>query len=265
MHVCYQAEFGFLRNWISLRLDTNNKPSWGIWGISRVVKKITGNFLVTYLIFFECRAEGSALVWIRVGTAECRAPPSSTAHRRKNPAGVIIRWSHTLQHKGSAKLSNFLYWCDDTVSIINLFYAIGPCNWPRLFPDFCAGRRQSPINIPVSRTWYSSSLKNSLRFHDYSCSHPCDGEFELENKGTTLEVIVTSADASITLKDLGRKYILEQFHFHWGKVNSRGSEHHYSGRIFSAEVSSQKTIPEWFSGKLRDVTFAASYLCFSMC
>lgn len=61
----------------------------------------------------------------------------------------------------------------------------------------------------------------------------------LENKRTTLEVNVAIAGASIKLKDLDREYNLEQFQFHWGKKNSRGSEHRYSGKIFSAEVSPQ--------------------------
>lgn len=64
-----------------------------------MVNKITRGFPLTYLIPFESRAEGSGLVWISGGTAECRVLPPSVVHRGQNPelvrCGVSLRlWYH---------------------------------------------------------------------------------------------------------------------------------------------------------------------------
>ena len=143
-----------------------------------------------------------------------------------------------------------LAWCCSSKKF-TFFNTVGPAHWPKLWKHQCAGRKQSPINIPITTTKYVASLKKSLHFKGYSC-HACKGKFELENKGTKLEVFVESAGASIRLNGIGN-FKLREFHFHWGKVNSRGSEHRYGGKAYSAEVSCQKPIWKWLSSKLKDV------------
>jgi len=41
---------------------------------------------------------------------------------------------------------------------------------------------------------------------------------------------------------LDNKYELKQFHFHWGNVNSVGSEHVIDNEVFAAEVCVIKVI-----------------------
>lgn len=36
---------------------------------------------------------------------------------------------------------------------------------------------------------------------------------------------------------LKHKYRLEQFHWHWGSANNKGSEHTVNGQMYAAEVS----------------------------
>ena len=41
---------------------------------------------------------------------------------------------------------------------------------------------------------------------------------------------------SITGGGLVGKYVLKEFHFHWGETDDRGSEHTVNGQSFGAEV-----------------------------
>ena len=58
----------------------------------------------------------------------------------------------------------------------------------------------------------------------------------MANNGKTLKIDLRNALASLTL-NAKRRYILDHVHFHWGSENSVGSEHHFDGRSFPAEVS----------------------------
>lgn len=42
------------------------------------------------------------------------------------------------------------------------------------------------------------------------------------------------------------KYVLEQFHCHWGAVDNEGSEHTVCGRRFSGEVNNRKILFTFF-------------------
>lgn len=44
--------------------------------------------------------------------------------------------------------------------------------------------------------------------------------------------------AALTGGPLDGKYVLEQFHCHWGETDDRGSEHTINGETFAGEVSS---------------------------
>ena len=50
--------------------------------------------------------------------------------------------------------------------------------------------------------------------------------------------IVVSGEASISSGGLPSEYKLEQFHFHWGSDNGKGSEHLVDGMQYPMEVSS---------------------------
>lgn len=108
----------------------------------------------------------------------------------------------------------------------------GPSQWKEHYPA-CKSKQQSPINIPVFKKEYNSSLKGSLKFTHYSC--PCGGDFKMRNTGSTLKLYVTTAFATLTLQRKER-YWLDQIHFHWGSDNTQGSEHRFDKERFPAEI-----------------------------
>nr|ABR53886.1 astrosclerin-2 [Astrosclera willeyana] len=93
----------------------------------------------------------------------------------------------------------------------------------------CGGNRQSPINIDTEKTKANNNLI-ALRFNNYD--DPVDGDFE--NVGTTVEFVPETKDATLT-NHLGT-YDLLQFHFHWGRDSSEGSEHQIDDEQYSAEI-----------------------------
>jgi carbonic anhydrase len=58
----------------------------------------------------------------------------------------------------------------------------------------------------------------------------------MQNNGKTLQIDVRNTLASLTLNPNSR-FMLDHLHFHWGSNNQVGSEHHFDGRSFPAEVS----------------------------
>ena len=93
----------------------------------------------------------------------------------------------------------------------------------------CGGNRQSPIDINTDGTEDDDDF-TALKFNDYDVA--VDGEFE--NRATNVEFVPDTLGASIENK-FG-KYILQQFHFHWGRDDTEGSEHTVDGDQFSAEI-----------------------------
>ena len=103
------------------------------------------------------------------------------------------------------------------------------CAWLLCPESQCGGNRQSPINIDTDETEKNNNLI-ALQFNNYEDA--VDGEFE--NLGTTVEFVPEEKDATLT-NHLGT-YDLLQFHFHWGRDSSEGSEHRVDGKQFAAEI-----------------------------
>lgn len=85
-----------------------------------------------------------------------------------------------------------------------------------------------------SEVRYSSALANSITFSKYN-NAGSGKQFKVENNGHSFQIDVASVDASITLKDMAT-YKLQQFHFHWGSDNTKGSEHQIDSKKYPAEV-----------------------------
>ena len=94
----------------------------------------------------------------------------------------------------------------------------------------CGGFRQSPIDIDTDETADADDDFQALKFKNYGI--PVDGEFE--NLATTVEFVPDTKGASVTNK-FG-EYILQQFHFHWGRNSFEGSEHTVDGEQYAAEI-----------------------------
>jgi carbonic anhydrase len=96
----------------------------------------------------------------------------------------------------------------------------GPAHWARLRPDYAAcasGKRQSPIDI---RDGIRVNLEN-IRF-DYKPM-----QFRIVDNGHTVQV---NAGEGSSLNVMGKRYALQQFHFH------RPSEERVNGRMYDMSV-----------------------------
>jgi len=104
--------------------------------------------------------------------------------------------------------------------------------WP-VSHAYCAGKRQSPINIDTSKV-YDLYDEHGLEFKDYNGK--LAGKFV--NAGSSLK-FTPADDAAVPCiqnGSLASSYKLLQFHFHWGSTNDRGSEHTVDGQSFAMEM-----------------------------
>uniref|UniRef100_A0A0B6ZX98 Carbonic anhydrase n=1 Tax=Arion vulgaris TaxID=1028688 RepID=A0A0B6ZX98_9EUPU len=109
----------------------------------------------------------------------------------------------------------------------------GPEKWHAMYPD-CGGVVQSPIDIQTKRVLYDPGLE----LFDFADYHTTSGvQMELENVGGhTAEVLFSGKEVFLKGGSLPNKYKLEQFHFHWGQDERRGSEHGLNGQHFPMEA-----------------------------
>lgn len=103
-------------------------------------------------------------------------------------------------------------------------------DWPSVYP---VGIRQSPIDLTTKDPSTSSHIEYPTPLHfDYKSGDV----FKVINTGTGVKFTATGT-SSITGGPLGEDFFqLEQFHFHWGSDNKRGSEHFLDGKVFPAEL-----------------------------
>jgi len=107
----------------------------------------------------------------------------------------------------------------------------GPAYWGDLFPE-CNGLSQSPIDISTDNI-SPISEPSPLTFSNYN-----EGNKDLKNKGTSV-VLDFEDDADVGILSGGPlegDYKIRQLHFHWGKDDSRGSEHTVDSREFPLEL-----------------------------
>ncbi|XP_051831032.1 carbonic anhydrase 7 isoform X2 [Antechinus flavipes] len=107
----------------------------------------------------------------------------------------------------------------------------GPSEWHKLYP-IAQGDRQSPINIVSSQAVYDPTLKPLVLAYE-SCM-----SLSISNNGHSVMVEFDDEDDRTVVHGgpLDGPYRLKQFHFHWGKKHSLGSEHTVDGKSFSSEL-----------------------------
>ncbi|XP_045168766.1 carbonic anhydrase 1-like isoform X2 [Mercenaria mercenaria] len=125
----------------------------------------------------------------------------------------------------------------------------GPEKWPELFPNMCAGVKQSPIDIQPFDTVYNKRLTN-FGFND----SPEEGtKFIAHNNGHSIQVD-TEGKFLLEYGGLHYKYRISQFHFHWGNANEIGSEHTINGTAAPMEMH----IVSWNVNKYSSMAEAAT-------
>ncbi|KAL8608336.1 hypothetical protein ACOMHN_042203 [Nucella lapillus] len=125
-------------------------------------------------------------------------------------------------------------------------------DWGLYFPE-ATGSRQSPVDLESRAAHFEDSLANCpLQFH-YASSR----ETEILNNGYTLVVFprfkqvdshsqVVGNRSGVHAPHMscitggplpkGMEYELAEIRFHWGRENTRGSEHTVNGKAFPMEV-----------------------------
>uniref|UniRef100_A0A3Q4AD87 Carbonic anhydrase n=1 Tax=Mola mola TaxID=94237 RepID=A0A3Q4AD87_MOLML len=114
-------------------------------------------------------------------------------------------------------------------------YHDGNCSyekWPELFPKYCNGTRQSPININSSKAQSSSEL-TAFTFTNFNSTTALK---KIENTGKTVKVTFNSG-VQVSGGNLPETYDALQFHLHWGNGSTtRGSEHTVDGTFYPMEL-----------------------------
>ncbi|PAA94412.1 hypothetical protein BOX15_Mlig023444g1 [Macrostomum lignano] len=109
----------------------------------------------------------------------------------------------------------------------------GPNRWAELFPKFCAGDKQSPIDLST-QTALQNSLIRKYVFHQSSIA--AGVKFTLKNDGHKIE-LNWSPELSITMGQTAadQMYTAAQLHWHWGSSDQQGSEHTLDKKSYAAE------------------------------
>ncbi|XP_031572161.1 uncharacterized protein LOC116306277 [Actinia tenebrosa] len=112
----------------------------------------------------------------------------------------------------------------------------GPSDWGHVSED-CNGRAQSPVNIVRDEVKDDDDDDNSLRplrVNFQYVSGTVKGT--LVNNGHSPTFNVEKGGASVINPVNGQKYVLAQFHFHFGCTDDVGSEHTIDGKSYPGEL-----------------------------
>lgn len=113
--------------------------------------------------------------------------------------------------------------------------APAPENWSSVYP-LCAGKFQSPVNIVTKMAKKKSYSPLKVTF-----DNPCGlvtGQIVNGGHAPVFNVDNSKGGAKLSGGPLEcDEYTLQQFHFHFGCENSRGSEHTVNNKTYAAQVS----------------------------
>ncbi|XP_044268969.1 carbonic anhydrase 1 [Tribolium madens] len=124
----------------------------------------------------------------------------------------------------------------------------GPETWAKCYPE-AAGDRQSPVDIQqVCLKSFNTNRKLTWRYVPENTE-------DVTNTGYCWKVHVNGEGSELSGGPLEGKYILEQFHCHWGETNDQGSEHTVNGQKFAGELH----LVHWNSTKYHSFCEAAKH------
>lgn len=109
----------------------------------------------------------------------------------------------------------------------------GPNEWCNLFPSaHCCGHRQSPIAI-VRRD--AEIMNDTLEFHNFK-SLPTHAKLLNNGHSAIVQMIGMEKTPYVRLSSHVSRFMLNQFHFHWGTTSIKGSEHTIDGIRYPLEM-----------------------------
>ena len=105
-----------------------------------------------------------------------------------------------------------------------------PGTWKDHYSN-CGGRKQSPVNIVPKETIFDAGLA------DLTINYEPNVSAFLQNNGHSVQASFLTGKSNISGGGLpSSRFQAVQLHFHWGSVNSRGSEHQIGGRNYPMEI-----------------------------
>nr|AZF86135.1 carbonic anhydrase 4-like protein [Tridacna squamosa] len=110
---------------------------------------------------------------------------------------------------------------------------LGPDHWHLDYPH-CGGIKQSPISIDTNQVVVDTARLRPFVFEGYDDVR--DINVTLENNGHTVQVDLNQKLSTVSGGGMRGTYIAQQYHFHWGSVDSRGSEHDINGVHYPMEM-----------------------------
>lgn len=130
------------------------------------------------------------------------------------------------------------------ISFLWFSVAPSPANWSKTYP-LCAGKLQSPINIVTKKVKKKSYSPLKITF-----DNPCglvSGQVVNGGHAPAFNVDSSKGGAKLSGGPLEcDEYTLQQFHFHFGCENSRGSEHTINNKHYAAQVFRYSCVKEYF-------------------
>jgi len=108
---------------------------------------------------------------------------------------------------------------------------LGPHGWSKVAPA-AKGLHQSPINIRPGDVKYDPLLSE----HPLEIKYVPTCAKTITNNGHSVQVSIDGHESFLQGGPFAHKYCLEQFHFHWGASDDKGSEHQIDGQHFVAEL-----------------------------
>lgn len=111
--------------------------------------------------------------------------------------------------------------------------SLGPDHWHLDYPH-CGGVKQSPISVVTNDVIIDTERLTPIVFTGYDVVSSVN--YTVENNGHTVQVDLNVKSAQIRGGGLPGVYVAEQFHFHWGATDERGSEHDVNGKHFPMEM-----------------------------
>ncbi|KAL8615741.1 hypothetical protein ACOMHN_040236 [Nucella lapillus] len=109
----------------------------------------------------------------------------------------------------------------------------GVQKWAVNYPNQCDGQKQSPIDLHYSKVSYDSGL-GAFSFKGFDDTTGVT--WSLSNNGHAAQVSYLTGTLEVSGGSLPNTFRVAQFHFHWGSVNTQGSEHTVDGNAYPMEV-----------------------------
>jgi len=109
----------------------------------------------------------------------------------------------------------------------------GPATWATNYPDFCAGDKQSPIDLDSSKAVTMDPGPITMVGYNLKQSGSID------NNGHTLGFKIVDGSTPYIMGGrlpAGDRFDFLQLHWHWGSDSSKGSEHTMDGKEYPIEV-----------------------------